>query len=180
MTSDLKWDLNTNSIVKRAYARMELIRKLSGFGAPLSDLKIVYITFIRSLCEQSSNVWHSSLTVENEEDLERIQKVALKIMLKNHYKNYQSALNMLDLQTLKERRTQLCLVFARKCLKNPKMKMLFPPNNRTHTMNPRTYEHFQVLHANTVRFKRSPIIYMQNLMNEEIKRKMNQDKLWNC
>ena len=57
---------------------MQLLRKLSGFGAPISDLKIVYITFIRSVCEQSSSVWHSGLTQQNEEDLERIQKIALK------------------------------------------------------------------------------------------------------
>ena len=112
--SNLKWDLNTQNIIKRAYARMELIRKLAGFGAPLSDLKIVYLTFIRSLCEQSCTVWHSSLSVQNEEDIERVQKVALKIMLQNQYKNYQNAMNLMDLQSLKERRTQLCLVFARK------------------------------------------------------------------
>ena len=41
ISSDLKWDSNTNNIVKRAYARMELLRKLSGFGAPISDLKTV-------------------------------------------------------------------------------------------------------------------------------------------
>ena len=40
ISNDLKWDLNTNRIVKRAYAKMELLRKLSGFGAPISDLKI--------------------------------------------------------------------------------------------------------------------------------------------
>ena len=79
-TSDLKWTQNTSHIVKKAYARMELIRKLSSFGALMSDLKQVYIAFIRSLCEHSSWVWHSSLTLQNEEDLERVQKVALRII----------------------------------------------------------------------------------------------------
>ena len=157
---------------------MQLIRKLSGFGAPMGDLKIVYMTYIRSLCEQSSSVWHSSLTLENEEDLERIQKVAFKIILKNRYTDYQNALNILELQTLKERREELCLKFAQKCLSNPKMKVLFPPNNRTHDMKPRSLEHFQILFANTERLKRSPIIYMQTLLNKETERKINLDKLW--
>ena len=69
ISSDLKWDLNTNRIVKRAYAKMELLRKLSGFGAPISDLKNIYVTFVRTQCEQSSCVWHSGLTHENLEDL---------------------------------------------------------------------------------------------------------------
>ena len=111
ITSDLKWNQNTSHIVKKAYARMELIRKLSSFGAPMSDLKQVYIAFIRSLCEQSSCVWHSSLTLQNEEDLERVQKVALRIILKNRYQSYENALNLIDLQSLKERQNYLCLNF---------------------------------------------------------------------
>ena len=55
ITSDLKWDKNTNYIIKKTYAKMELLRKLSGFGAPISDLKTIYLTFIRNECEQSSN-----------------------------------------------------------------------------------------------------------------------------
>ena len=100
-----------------------------------------------------------------------MQKVALKLILK--------ALPFLDLETLKDRRINLCLAFAKKCLGNPKMKQLFPPNNRIHTMFPRDHEHFQVYHANTERMKNSPIIYMQNLLNQNIKRKKEQDRIWN-
>ena len=179
ITSDMKWQQNTNSIVKKAYPKMELLRKLSGFGAPIVDLKTVYLTFVRSHCEQSSSLWHSGLTVHEENDLERVQKVALKIILKEQYKNYNNAMNVLELETLKERRTNLCLSFATKCLSNPKMKQMFPPNNRTHKMDPRSYEHFQVMHANTERMKCSPIIYMQNLLNDHIKQKEKLDKIWN-
>ena len=158
---------------------MELLRKLSSFNAPQSDLLLVYITFIRSILEQSSNVWHSGLTAENETDLERVQKVALKIILKEQYISHENALRTLDLETLKERREYLCLNFARKCLKNKKMKDLFPPNDSKHIMQQREPEHFKVLFARTNRFRESPIIYMQNMLNSEIQRKKNQDKLWN-
>ena len=117
--------------------------------------------------------------MQNEKDLERVQKVALKVILDNNYNNYENALNVLDLDTLKDRREQLALVFARKCLKNPKMKNLFPQNNRTHIMIPRQIKHFQVLKAHTERFRESPTIHMQNLLNHDIKRRMEQDKLWN-
>ena len=39
LTNDLKWDKNTDNIVKKAYGRMELLRKMSSFGAPRDDLK---------------------------------------------------------------------------------------------------------------------------------------------
>ena len=120
ITNNLKWDRNTEHIVKKAYARMEILRKLSSFQAPETDMKQVYIAYIRSLLEQSSNVWHSSLSVENKTDLERVQKIALTIILKDKYKNYQNALPFLELDTLKDRRQQLCLSFAKQCLKNKK------------------------------------------------------------
>ena len=179
ITSDLKWDRNTNDIVKRAYTRMDIIRKLKNFEAPYKDLKHIYIVYVRSLLEQSSNVWHSSLTIQNKNDLERVQKVALKIILGSDYKTYSNALNFLDLETLNERREHLCLQFAKKCLKNPKMKHLFPLNNRTHEMIPRQLEHFQIDKVNTNRLKDSTIPYMQNLLNIDMRRKIEQNILWN-
>ena len=84
ITNNLSWDPNISDIVKRSNARMELLRKLDGFGVPKEDMKLVYILFIRSLLEQSAVVWHSSLNQENIDDLERVQKSALKIILKQN------------------------------------------------------------------------------------------------
>ena len=81
ITNDLKWDRNTKYLVDKANARMQLLRKVAEFGAPLEDLKIVYVLFVRSILEQSATVWHSSLTQENKEDLERVQKSAFKVIL---------------------------------------------------------------------------------------------------
>ena len=113
LTSDLKWDKNTENIVKKAYAKMEILRKMSGFGAPIGDLKKIYLTYIRTHCEQSSTVWHSGLTELNKSDLERVQKVAFKIILKNKYINYENALMVLDLESLEQRRNELALTFAK-------------------------------------------------------------------
>ena len=158
---------------------MELLRKLSGFGAFQKDLKLVYITFIRSVCEQSSSVWHSGLTLQNEEDIGRIQKVALKIILKENYKDYQHALNVLDLKNLKDRREKLSLEFAKKCLRNEKRKNLSPPNDNNHQIETRNLEHFKVVFAHTERFKKSPIICMQTQLNQEVIRRNEERKIWN-
>ena len=178
ITNDLTWDQNTNYITKKAFARMELLKKLSKFQPPKEDLKQIYITYIRSLLEQSSTVWHSSLTVENSNDLERVQKVALKIILKDSYKSYENALETLELESLASRRENLSLIFAQKCLKNPKMKYLFPPNNKTHEMKTRESEDFYVNHTNTTRLQRSPITYMQNLLNKEVHRRKIAEEQW--
>ena len=60
--NDLKWDSNTANIVKRNNARMVTLQKLLEFGAPTGDLKIIYLSYLRSVLEQSAVVWHASLT----------------------------------------------------------------------------------------------------------------------
>ena len=79
ISDNLKWDKNTENIVKKCNKRMELLRRVSSFGASWDELKNIYILYIRSLLEQSCTVWHSGLTEENCQDLERIKKTALKI-----------------------------------------------------------------------------------------------------
>ena len=109
-------------------------------------------------------VWHSSLTQSDERRIERIQKTALRIILAGAYENYEQALMIADLQTLKERRKVLCKKFAKNCLKNERMCHLFPLNqNIVNTRNP---EKFFIQPARTERLARSAIPYMQRLLNE--------------
>ena len=61
-----------------------------------------------------------------EYDLERIQRVALRIILKENYVNYATALYITNLDTLKARRSHLCKKFALKCTKNEKTMDMFP------------------------------------------------------
>ena len=130
------------------------------------------------MLEQLYVVWGTSLTQDNINDLERTQKTFSKLVLKEKYKNYENALNYLQIDTLKQRRIYLSLSFARKCLKNKKMKHLFPPNIGNHEMETRNHEHYHVMHANTKIMQDSPIVYMQNQLNMEIKRIQESDKVW--
>ena len=60
ITEDLKWDKNTKEIVKKSYQRMQLLNTTASFTSNIPDLKAVYLTYIRSILEQSAVVWHSS------------------------------------------------------------------------------------------------------------------------
>ena len=73
---------------------------------------------------------------------------------------------MLELDTLFNRREQLCLEFAKKCNKHRKLKHMFPLNIKDHEMITRDYEKYLIQFANTERLKNSSIIYMQRLLNE--------------
>ena len=126
LSDDLGWDKNTANLVKKANARMELLRKVASFGTPQDDLKTIYILFIRSILEQSATVWHSSLNEDNCSDLERVQKSAIKVVLQDNYKGYKNGLAQLGIEDLKSRREYLCLEFAKKCVKSKKLQHMFP------------------------------------------------------
>ena len=118
----------------------------------------------QTLCnlEFSSNVWHSSLTKENRQDLERVQKAALKVILRNGYGNYENALKVSGLQSLDERRDVTCLTFA----KNGFSQLI------NHGMTKRNSPKYIVKRPNTERLRKSSINYMQKQLNaDHMKRK---------
>ena len=167
LTSDLKWSKNTESLIKRANARMELLRRLSSFRVPVKTMVHVYILYIRSILEQSSVIWHSTLTEENNADLERVQKNALRNILKENYTTYEEALKSLNIDTLYERREKLMLTFGKKCLNLEQTKYLFPPSRKTHCMETRHKEKYEVCHSNTERLKNSTVPYIQRMLNKK-------------
>ena len=66
-----------------------------------------YIKEIRSHAEQSVPIWNSGLTQIQISDLERIQKVSLKIILGDGYKSYDLACEHFKIETLSNRRLEL-------------------------------------------------------------------------
>ena len=72
----------------------------------------------------------------------------------------------LDLESLNDRREKLCLTFAQRTLKHPTMRKMFPVNEKAHEMNTRNPPKFKVQFAHNERLRKSPIVYMQNLLNE--------------
>ena len=74
----------------------------------------VYSKEIRSILELAVPVWHSGLTRQQSTDIERIQKIAFRLILKENYINYSIACEALGTQTLYERRIKLCKNFASK------------------------------------------------------------------
>ena len=113
-------------------------------------------------------MWSSSITNEESEDVERVQTVAVKIILKDNYTNYEESLTITGLGKLQSRRKILCLNFAKKCLNNDKMASLFPLNPR-YNENARNSEKYKVNFAHSNRLKYSAIPALKRLLNENSK-----------
>ena len=165
ITNDLKWNKNTEQLVKDANKRMRVLHRAAQFSSNKQDLLVIYKMFIRSKLEQSASVWHSSLSKCNESDLERVQKSALKVILRDEYKSYKDALKILNIESLFERRELLCLKFAKKGLKLTNFKNMFPIQVTKHSMEKRILNKYKVNSAKTERYFRSSIPYMQRKLN---------------
>ena len=167
VNNQLTWDDNCKNLIKKVNNRMQLIRSIQSFGATQEELVHLWKIFCRSVLEQSCVVWGPSLTQENSNNLERTQKTFAKLILKEKFKNYEESLMLLNLDTLEKRRQELCLRFAKNGIKQDKLNDLFPKNYKEHEMKTRNVKKYKVNFANTERYKKSSIVAMQNMLNEE-------------
>ena len=92
---------------------------------------------------------HSTLTVHQNNALERIQRVCVKIILGKDYVGDTSAFESCELETLESRKDKLSLSFANKCIKSSKHQHLFPAAVHPHEHQLRHQEQYHVNHART-------------------------------
>ena len=144
---------------------MQLLRKVWSFGSSCHEMVQLWKVFCRSILEQSCVLWDSGLTQENRNNLERTHKTFLKLILEEDYKNYENALQVSQLETLDKRRKDLTLRFAQTSLADGLLTDLFPIRNKSHRMKTRNKGKFRIFHANTERYKKSPILTMQRMLN---------------
>ena len=174
INKNLKWDNNTSYLVKKANKKMRMLHIAAKFTRNRDHLMQIYKTFIRSNLEFSSNVWHSSLTKENRQDLERVQKAALKVILRNEYNDYEEALRLTGLQSLDSRRDMIGLRFVKNSLRNANFSKLFPLKKINHVMSVRNPLKYHINKANTERYKRSTIPYLQRLLNKDSQKRKSE------
>ena len=165
VSADLTWKKNSQYLVQRGYSRMLILRNLYQFNIPEEDLVLIYSLYIRSVLEYNSNVWFSAITQEESNDIERVQRCACRIILKEDYSDYETALTRLNLQNLSDRRKTLALRFATKCTNNVRFTDMFPLNDKQH-LNLRNPEKYLVNFARTLRLCKSSIPAMQRLLNQ--------------
>ena len=167
LTNDLKWAANSEYICKKAYKRMWTLRRMKVLDVEPLVILDVYMKEIRSLLELAVPAWHSGLTLKQTADIERVQRVAVHIILsdsktgRSDY-SYNMALVTLGLEPLKVRREKLCLTFAQKALKSRHKDMFTENGNQHYTRNKANYYEPK---SNNRRFFKSPLNYLVRLLN---------------
>ena len=110
-------------------------------------------------------VFHSSLTQEQSNKLENIQKTSLKIILGDNFV-YEAACEMSGLEKLENCWQTRLLTFPKKIIKHPLNSMFFPHNeNFTQEPQIRNREPFHVNFSHGEIYKKSTIPTCQRLLN---------------
>ena len=110
-----------------------------------------------------SVVWHSSLTLQQSQKIEKIQKTS------------PAALEMTAFEELLVRRQKRYISFAKKSLKYPIGASLFPQNHQ-HDQNLRTQEKYKVNFSHTESYKQSTVLFFQNLLNADARESAARDR----
>ena len=148
-----------------------MLRRVKPLGASETDLLDIYEKQIRCILEFAAAVWTSGITNDEEKQIERVQKAAFAIILDDRYRNYEHALKRLKREPLSERRIEINLKFAKKCLNSDKYSHWFcksePTKQQTKTRS--KFTELVPVRARTDAFASSPIPYLTNLLNENLK-----------
>ena len=159
---DLKWFKNTAYICQKARQRLWILRRMLKLDLDIYQMFDVYTKEIRSILEMAVPVWHSGLTNQQTDDIESIQRVAMRIILQENYINYQSGCITFSAQTLADRRIKLCSKFASKNFKSE--NSLF--TNVGSSVNTRQKSDLvKEYSCNFGRFYKSPLPYLARLLN---------------
>ena len=133
-----------------------------------------FVKEIRPLAEQGVAVWNSGLTKAQVKDIEKIQKVALLIILGEEYSEYEAACKRFGITSLSSRRAQLCANFAVKLFKGPRSEQFFTLSEQGVTRNEK-----KLVKENTCRTTRcynAPHNYLTRLVNQNAEKIMKKNK----
>ena len=166
ISSNLTWNTHVNHICSKASKRLYALRVLKRSGATTNDLIIVYCSFIRPVLEYACAVFHFSLTQTLSDQVEHIQKRALKIVYP-HSPSYHSSLEYAGISTLHQRRHDQCKTLYKNIQhqEDNKLTSLLPDAKsfKYNLRNPRTYTLFN---CRTERLKNSFIPKCVHLWDE--------------
>ena len=162
LSDNLSWHKNTQYICQRARQKMWILRRMVKLELDIWILFDVYAKEVRSMLELAVPAWHSGLTKQQSAEIERVQKISFKLMLGEHYVNYDNACNFFCTETLEQRRIKLCLKFATKNLKSENSLFIRNTSSKITRQKVKLVKEFK---CRTKRFEKSSLPYLAKLLN---------------
>ena len=164
LTSDLRWEANTEHICKKAYKNMWILRRMKSLNMDEFTILDYYFKEVRVHVELAVPVWHSGLTAKQSSDIERVQRVALSIVLGRADMSYSRTCALLGVKPLYIRRRELCDRFSVKTA-SPKCRHTELFQEQDSCYNTRS-ENFREHLCRTSRFYKSALPFLTRSLNQ--------------
>ena len=139
------------------------INHIKRAGMNNSIIVTVYTSILRPIIEFCSPVYHSLITEEQSNMLERLQKMTLKIIFGFNIE-YEKLLELAGITSLKERRENAFIKFTTTIASNKRYSSWFPMNE-DRGLNLRRENTYKETFARTERFYNSPLFNMRRTLN---------------
>ena len=143
ISNDLKWNAHVEMMCKKVAARLYFLRQLKRAKVLTNDLLSFYTTCIRPVAEYAFSVFHTSLPEYLSDQLERLQKRALRTISTNAL-SCRQALEVSNIPTLYDRREAISNLLFQRISNNS--------NQKLGTLRTRKNRKFQVPRFKTNRF----------------------------
>ena len=135
-------------------------------GLDIFSLVDYYIKEVRVHLELAVPVWHSGLTKKLTADIERVQRIAIGVILDKAVQHYAQDCAMIGLKPLHIRRVELCERFAAKTAKTGRhMDMFELLKDGSHNTRSNDDDYIENICKRT-RFFNSPLPYLTRLLNQ--------------
>ena len=155
------------ALTRRFRSRTWALRDLRKSGLTTDELLTVYKSTIRPVIEYSSVIYHPMLTCELSDYIEKQQARALKNIFGCEH-SHRKLLELANIPTLKARREEACLKFARKMSMNKRFESHFRMR-KTRSRAAQAEEFFE-FPARTNRRYNSPLYFYRRILNESVVR----------
>ena len=167
ISNDMTWQAHVAEMVSKGSRALYMLYVMKRFRPPQEQMVKIYITYIRPLLEYCAPVFHASLSAKQAQQIEKVQKRALK-MIAGYDTSYQQILCQFNLETLADRRQKLCLRLGKQMLTSSAHRDLLPKfrgsisGKKTRRRN--TLETFRC----GARLRKSSIPLITSLINSDI------------
>ena len=127
ISSDLTRNAHVSEVTKKAAKRLYFLLQLKRARVPQKDLCLFYITCVRSVIDYAAPVFHHALPAYLLQELERLQKRAMRIICPGI--EYLQALALMSLPTIAEHHHIICKRTFERIMTDPnhKLRKLLPP-----------------------------------------------------
>ena len=159
--SDMKTCSNTEYIVKKAYKRLWIVRRLKALGASTTDLLDVLQKQDLSSLYLAAPAWFSQVPEADKTDMNMVLKCGLHIIFGQKYLNFNHALAIATEKLAKMTK------FEKKSAKNEKFQHWFKPKPGNSLVTKSLKVKYEPVPDRTARYADSPIAHLAAIFNAD-------------